>query len=79
MHGQIERYRAIKVLHQYWDLLLREAHECRILPRLCFLKELPQRLNVVDDLHIGIGPGEFWITEDFERDDVLLLRPCKHG
>jgi DNA invertase Pin-like site-specific DNA recombinase len=28
------------------------------LPRLRFLKELPQGLYVVEDLHVGVGPGE---------------------
>ena len=56
---------AIKVLHQGRELLLREGPECRILPGGSFLKELPQRLYVIEHLHIEIGPGELRITEHF--------------
>jgi hypothetical protein len=34
---------------------------------------------VVDHLHVEIGPTEFRIAEELERDDILLLRQLKRG
>src|SRR5690349_15539163 len=76
--GRGVRGSAIELLHQRRNLLLREGHERWILPRLRLLKELPQRLYVVDQLHVNIGPGEVRIAEHFECDDVLLFRARKH-